>query len=71
MNVAEDLITKGFRGVYPIIPDRLHQAISEGIAQQKLPGEFSSLEELLKTVEPLMEGLEKRINACKGIQNKA
>jgi hypothetical protein len=63
--VTEDLITKGFRGVYPIEPDEMHAIISKGIIKQELPQTINSLKELVETVEPLIEGLEKKIIACK------
>ena len=65
IKVGEDLITKGFRGVYPIVPDEVHKLLSEAIIEQKLPNEIDSLKILLNTVEPLVENLEKKIKVCK------
>jgi len=70
IKVSEDLITKGFRGAYPISPDDLHKEIF-GLIQQNLPHEISSLKELLNTVGPLINQLEDKINAFKARQNKA
>jgi len=65
IKAGEDLISKGLRGVYPIVPDEVHQLVSEEIIQQKLPSQIFTLNELLNTVAPLIENLEKKINVCK------
>jgi hypothetical protein len=70
IKAGEDLITKGLRGVYPIMPEEIHQLISENILEQKLPPQIKSLKELLGSVEPLIENLERKINQWKaGSQN--
>lgn len=60
--IGEDLITKGFRGMYPIIPDEHHKMISKGLIEQDIPSDFETIAELLAFVEPLVENLEKKID---------
>lgn len=62
---GEDLITKGFRGDYPIIPDETHQMISKRIIEQEMPSEFRTIKDLLAFIQPLVEKLEGKINECK------
>lgn len=65
IQVGEDLITKGFRAVYPIVPDETHLVISKRVIEQDMPRDFKTLAELLAFVEPLVEKLEDKINVCK------
>ena len=72
IKAGEDLITKAFRGVYPIASDEVHQMVSESIIEQTLPSQFDTLHELLLTIEPLITNLENKINVCKkGLTNQA
>jgi restriction system protein len=65
INVGENLMVKGFRGEYPIIPDEMHQMISREIIGQVMPNRIESSYELLAFVDSLVENLENKINACK------
>lgn len=67
--VAEDLITKGFRGVYPITPDEVHTLISFNLIEHDLPQKINSLKELITSTEPLVINLEEKINKYKFSQN--
>lgn len=63
--IGEDLITKGFRGEYPIIPDEMHQSLSNGVVEQAMPQRFECTRELLDFLEPLVQKLENKIKECK------
>jgi restriction system protein len=65
VKAGEDLITKGLRGNYPIITDEYYLMISESIIEQKLPHTIENIQVLLASVEPLVQNLEDKINACK------
>ncbi len=65
IKAAEDIIIKGLRGNYPVLPDELHQMVSEKIIEQILPPKIESLKDLLVSVEQLVQNLENKINACK------
>ncbi len=65
IKVAEELITKGFRGVYPINPDEAHTLISVNLIGHDLPQKINSLKELVSSVEPLVINLEEKINKYK------
>lgn len=65
IKAAEDLITKGLRGNYPITTDEVHVMISELIIEQELPSSIGNIQELLVSVESLVSNLEQRINDCK------
>jgi hypothetical protein len=65
IKAGEDLITKGLRGNYPIVTDEVHLMISGSIIEQALPSKIETLQELLSSVEPLVENLESKINVCK------
>lgn len=65
IKIGEDLIAKGFRGVYPIVPDENHLMISKGFIEQDMPNKYSTMGELLAFIETLVENLEIKINACK------
>lgn len=64
IKVAEDLITKGFRGTYPFVPDEVHSLISGSFLEQGLPQQINTLKELVNAVGPLVAGLETRIREC-------
>lgn len=61
IKVSEDLIAKAFRGAYPIEVDEMMRFFA-----QQLPSEINSVQELVKSVEPLIEDLEDRLNEYKG-----
>lgn len=58
--VVEDLITKAFRGIYPIKPDEMLRFFA-----QNLPSQINSLQELVISTDRLVEELEKKIKECK------
>ncbi len=65
IKAGEDLIAKGLRGEYPIIPDEIHQKISKGLIEQEIPNKIESKNDLLAYVEPLVVKLENKIIVCK------
>lgn len=65
IKAGENLMLKGFRGEYPIIPDETHRIISKEVVGQEIPDRFENLNELLAFVDPLVENLQNKINACK------
>ena len=65
IKAGDNLMLKGFRGEYPIIPDEIHRIISKEIIGQEIPNRIENLNELLAFVNPLVENLENKINACK------
>ncbi|MGQ3194083.1 MAG: restriction endonuclease [Hydrogenophaga sp.] len=58
METCGELITRAFRGVYPFAPDSLQALVAFG--KDRL---FKSAEEVIETVEPLVEELEKKLDA--------
>lgn len=72
VKVAEDLIGKAFRGVYPIFPDEMHRPLEKNIIAQDLPQQINSLSEMVNYLESILIILENKINACKaGIKHEA
>jgi hypothetical protein len=63
IKVSAGLITKGFAGAYPIEVDKMSRLIVS-----ELPTEITSVQELVKSIEPLIEDLENRLNKCTGDQ---
>ncbi|WP_417702222.1 restriction endonuclease [Pseudomonas sp.] len=63
--VGENLISKAFRGEFPVTPDEMHQMVSKGLVGQEMPSEFIDMKDLMDYLEPLIEDLENRINECK------
>lgn len=63
IKVSEGLITKAFAGVYPIEVNKMARFIVPGF-----PTEINSVEDLVKSVEPLIKDLENRLNKCKEYQ---
>lgn len=63
--VGEDLISKAFRGEFPVTPDEVHQMTSKGLVGQEMPSEFVTMKDLMQFLEPLIDNLENRINECK------
>jgi restriction system protein len=72
IKIAEDLLLKAFRGIYPIVPDEMHALGSQSLISAKLPQEIKSDKELVDILGPLIAELEKKINDCKcGKKNEA
>lgn len=72
IKIAEDLLFKAFRNIYPIVPDEMHAIASQSSISAKLPQEIKSDKELVDILEPLIAELEKKINDCKyGKKNEA
>lgn len=65
VKAAEELISKGFRGEFPLSSDETHQMISEELMGLKIPKEFVSMFELTSFLEQLITTLERKINECK------
>lgn len=59
IDLASDIISKAFRGVYPIESDSLGALVMFGSARQ-----FSSAKEVLLFVEPIIAELETKLAAC-------
>jgi hypothetical protein len=71
MDLARDLLTKAFRGVYPITSDDIAALVIPGFVRQ-----FESGEELITALEPMIVGLETRLaryddNATKGDEEES
>lgn len=64
MKAAEDLITKGLRGSFPVVPDELHLMMSSSVLGVTLPREFIGSEDLLATVEPMLNDLRTKLKRC-------
>lgn len=64
IQVVEEFMSKGFRGIYPIIPDALYIHTSEIMLEQKLPQQINSLKELVTLVEYFVKNLERKIEYC-------
>ena len=59
IELCNELITRAFRGTYPFAPDSLHALVAFGKDKR-----FQSPEEVIATIEPLVEELETRIAAA-------
>ena len=70
IKVAEDLVSKGLRGTYPIVPDEMHLHIDEAIIGQSIPKQIDTLNDLLGTVSPIVLALEEKIESCKQEQSE-
>jgi len=64
IKTAEDLITKGLRGSYPVASDEVHQMLSSAVIGVTLPRDFSDSAELLATVEPMLNDLRIKLERC-------
>lgn len=62
---AEELITKGFRGAYPLQVDDLLITISPLLLEQTLPPSIGSTSELIAIVDNIVTRLEGKIAVCK------
>ena len=65
IKVAEDLITKGLRGIFPVSPDEMHLIVGPVILDQALPKSFTSLSELITIVDSIVVRLESKIALCR------
>ena len=64
IKLAEDIVTKGFRGEYPISPEREHLMIAPTLAERPLPNEIKSLKELVEIADEIASTLENKIKRC-------
>lgn len=64
IKVVEDIVSKGFRGKYPICPESDHLMIGPTLAQESLPNEIKSLKELVEVAEEIVTTLETKIRRC-------
>lgn len=60
VKLVEDLLTKAFRGVYPIESDEILRLIAP-----ILPSQFGSAELVVAAIEPLIADLEVKLSLCK------
>lgn len=60
ISLAEDVLRKGFRGIYPFETDYAWRSCSPGI-----PAVISSVKELILHLDPMVYELESRLNACR------
>lgn len=60
LGLADDVLRKAFRGTYPIEIDVLL-----AVGYQGFPPQLASAEELLETIEPMIEDFEVRLKAAK------
>jgi len=65
ITLADDLLKKGMRGVYPIEMDRLYRVVSE-----KLPSSLASIRDLHNAVEDMVIDLEAKLNAAENALRK-
>jgi restriction system protein len=65
INCASELISKAFRGIYPIGVDSLDAFVMFGAERH-----FSAASEILSVVEPEVAELERRLDACEKDQSK-
>lgn len=63
--LGEDLISKAFRGEFPVATDVMYQMTSKVLVGREIPSEFLAMKNLMDFLEPLIENLENRINECK------
>lgn len=59
LEVSTELVTKAFRGAYPIEPESLAAAVIPGFLRQ-----FPSADSVLRVVEPMIGNLESLLKAC-------
>lgn len=59
ISLAEDLLRKAFRGVYPFETDEMHRHSAPGS-----PAAIGTVEELFAHLEPLVRELEDRLDSC-------
>jgi restriction system protein len=65
IRAAEDLISKGLRGVYPIFPDDIYTMISPTLTGHSIPRQIDTPAGLLTTASAIVLTLESRLNAAR------
>jgi restriction system protein len=69
--IAEDIITKGFRGEFPIKPEIMYINVSHHLANQIIPEQISTLKELVEISTRMIVTLETKIDICKKMSNES
>jgi hypothetical protein len=65
VELVNDLLAKALRGSYPFTLDSMQASVIFGEDRQ-----FTSVEEILSVVEPMIDDLESRLAACKASLNR-
>lgn len=65
IKVAEDLLMKGLRGIFPVTPDEIHVGVAPRLVEQTIPSSIKSLGELVAIVSQIITRLEGKIAVCK------
>jgi len=58
VDLADDLLQKAFRGIYPVEPDPMMR-----MSAPSLPAQFATVEELVAATDAIVQDLESRLNA--------